>query len=328
MIWLLAAMLIVSVETQAAPTQAKLLEVRKIWDEAPHNAFTDLLRYKNEWFCCFREGKGHAGDPGRIRILVSQDTKNWQPSALLERENEDCRDPKLSIAPDGRLMLLAAAAVPATRNPLTDHYTFVCFSADGRRWTQPRRVLASWQWLWRVTWHKEEGYGVAYRWDPKDKQRRYTAVLYQTKDGLTYKQVTEFEPPNCTEATLCFERDTLYCLQRRDGMPNSALLGVSQPPYTNWTWKDLGQYFGGPNFIRTPNGRWLAAGRVIQDNKPQTVLCELDIQAGRLLPLLALPSGGDTSYPGTVWYEGRLYMSYYSSHERKAAIYLAVIGIE
>ena len=38
-------------------------------------------------------------------------------------------------------------------------------------------------------------------------------------------------------------------------------------------------------------------------------------------PLLTLPSGGDTSYPGLVWHDGLLWVSYYSSHEGKAAIY-------
>nr|BAL52358.1 hypothetical conserved protein [uncultured Planctomycetota bacterium] len=327
MIWLLSGILMASAGAEPKPTQAQLLEVRKIWDAAPHNAFTDLIRYKGEWFCCFREGKGHAGDPGRIRILVSTDTKHWQSVALLERENEDYRDPKLSITPDGRLMLLAASAVPATRNPLTDHYSFVCFSSDGRKWTEPRRVVESWQWLWRVTWKEGEGYGVAYRWHPQDKQRRYSAMLYRTRDGLRYTKVTEFTPPSCTEATLRFDGETLYCLQRRDGRPNSALVGIAKPPYTDWSWKDLGDYFGGPNLIQLPSGKWLAAGRMIRDQKAQTVLCELDVKAGQLRPVLTVPSGGDTSYPGLVWHEGKLYMSYYSSHERKAAVYLAIMEI-
>ena len=42
-------------------------------------------------------------------------------------------------------------------------------------------------------------------------------------------------------------------------------------------------------------------------------------------PVLILPSSGDCSYPGLVWHDDRLWMSYYSSHEGKANIYLAVI---
>ena len=44
-------------------------------------------------------------------------------------------------------------------------------------------------------------------------------------------------------------------------------------------------------------------------------------------PALTLPSGGDTSYPGLVWHDGLLWVSYYSSHEGKSAIYLAKVKV-
>jgi hypothetical protein len=44
-------------------------------------------------------------------------------------------------------------------------------------------------------------------------------------------------------------------------------------------------------------------------------------------PVLTLPSGGDTSYPGLVFHDGLLWMSYYSSHEGKAGVYLAKIRL-
>jgi len=50
---------------------------------------------------------------------------------------------------------------------------------------------------------------------------------------------------------------------------------------------------------------------------------ELGPQKGTLTEFLILPSGGDTSYPGLVWHEDQLWVSYYSSHEEKTAIYLA-----
>jgi hypothetical protein len=43
---------------------------------------------------------------------------------------------------------------------------------------------------------------------------------------------------------------------------------------------------------------------------------------------LQLPSGGDTSYPGLVWHDDFLWVSYYSSHEGKAKIYLAKLRLE
>ena len=49
---------------------------------------------------------------------------------------------------------------------------------------------------------------------------------------------------------------------------------------------------------------------------------------GQLKALLNFRSGGDTSYPGLVWYEGLLWVSYYSSHEGKTSIYLAKVRIK
>ena len=40
------------------------------------------------------------------------------------------------------------------------------------------------------------------------------------------------------------------------------------------------------------------------------------------------PSGGDTSYPGMVIHDGKLWVSYYASHEGKAVIYMASLPVE
>jgi hypothetical protein len=304
-------------------------QVAKIWDRAPHNAFTDLARFQDHWYCVFREGKGHAAGAGKIRILVSKDGRAWESAALLEQTGVDLRDPHLSITPDGRLMLNGGAAEPAERNPVRDHYSFVSFSKDGKTWTEPKRTSASWQWLWRVTWHKGIAYSVAYTWDPKvpEQAGRFRAVLFKSGDGLKYEKVADFQVPNATEAALAFDGDVLYCLQRRDGKPNSAMLGTSRPPYTEWTWKDQSVYFGGPALSRAPDGSWWATGRLIEQGKPQTVLCKLDIEKGALQPVVRLPSGGDTSYAGMVWHGGELWVSYYASHEGQTRIYLTRVKV-
>jgi len=300
--------------------------VEKIWDQAPHNAFTDLIRFQKRWYCVCREGTGHASGAGTIRVLVSTDGKKWSSAALLEKKGVDLRDPHLSITPDGRLMIAGGAAEPPSRDPVRDHYSFVSFSKDGSDWTAPQRVGKSWQWLWRLTWHNGTAYGVAYCWDPKVSGKTH-AILYKSSDGLKFEQVTKFTIPNPTEATLAFDGDTMLCLQRRDGKPNTAMLGKSNPPYTDWTWHDLGMYFGGPNFIKAPDGTWWAAGRLIKKGKAETSLCRLDVKNGKLIPVLTLPSGGDTSYPGLVWHDGMLWVSYYSSHQGKSSIYLAKVRV-
>jgi len=309
---------------------AKLVEVKKIWDQAPHNAFTDLIRFQDRWYCSFREGSGHASGAGTLRLLVSADGGKWASAAHIAQPEVDLRDPKLSIAPDGRLMIVGGAAVPPARNPLKDHYSFVCFSKDAKEWTKPEKVLDSWQWLWRVTWHQGTAYGVAYQFKPREDgtRQRFNALLARSQDGLKFEKAVDFTVPNATEATLAFDGATAYCLQRRDGQPNTAQLGTSKAPFTAWTWQDLGSYFGGPNFIRLPNGSWWACGRLMEKGKAQTVLCQLDVQAGKLTPVLTLPSGGDNSYPGLVWHDKQLWISYYSAHEGKTSIYLARVEIK
>src|SRR5688572_28517770 len=88
-----------------------LISVEKIWDVGRHNAFTDLIRYQNQWFCTFREGEHHVGGDGKIRVLVSRDGKKWESAALLEENGIDLRDPKFSITPDERLMLVIGGSV-------------------------------------------------------------------------------------------------------------------------------------------------------------------------------------------------------------------------
>ena len=60
-------------QTHAAPPQAELISVKTIRDRAPHNGFTDLVRFRDQLFCCFREGLDHVGGEGVILILSSKD---------------------------------------------------------------------------------------------------------------------------------------------------------------------------------------------------------------------------------------------------------------
>jgi hypothetical protein len=127
------------------------------------------------------------------------------------------------------------------------------------------------------------------------------------------------------EAALAFGPDgTCLCLLRRDEGPATGLFGTARPPYREWSWKDLGRRVGGPVMTRLSDGRLVAVMR-LYDRQVRTSVCVVDPDAGRLEELLALPSGGDTSYAGLVWHDGLLWVSYYSSHEGRTAIYLAKV---
>ncbi len=304
------------------PRKPELLDARKIWDRAPHNAFTDLLRHKDEWLCVFREGAGHVSHDGAIRVIASDDGETWTSAAHIETPDAslpDLRDPKICHTPDGRLLLIAGAA--NRREGQKRHRTIVWFSDDGRRWGDATPVADENVWLWRVTWHKGKAYAVGYGREGAERIAR----LYRSDDGRRFRVLVPrlFHKGYPNEATLRFLPDgRCLCLLRRDGRPNTAQLGTASPPYTAWSWKDLGVRVGGPNFIRLPGGRFLACTR-LYDGGTRTSLQWLNPEKGTLTEVLRLPSGGDTSYAGLAVHQGLLWVSYYSSHEGKTSIYLA-----
>src|SRR5688572_25627165 len=85
----------------SAQGEAKIVEVAKIWDKGKHNAFTDLSRWRDKWYCVFREAEAHVGGDGQLRVLESTDGKTWTSAALIEEAGIDLRDPHLSITKDG-----------------------------------------------------------------------------------------------------------------------------------------------------------------------------------------------------------------------------------
>ena len=112
-----------------------------------------MVRFRGQWYCVFREGKGHVSPDGAIRVLTSTDGEKWESAAQVRYETADLRDPKISITPDGRLQLCAAGALHHPKG--FTHQSFIWFSKDGRDWGEPIKVADPNYWLWRITWHKK-----------------------------------------------------------------------------------------------------------------------------------------------------------------------------
>jgi hypothetical protein len=296
----------------------ELLGVRRIWDAAPHNAFTSLVRYRDRWVCAFREAPAHVGPSvnGKMRVICSDDTEHWESAALLEDSRGDVRDAKLSITPDGRLMLLTVTHVRG--NPAR-HQSVAWFTSDLKTWEGPVDVGEPNVWLWGIRWHKGVGYSIGYSTGAEHFVRPY-----KTTDGRHFERLADrlkvpVKFPN--ENAIVFDRDDVaHVLLRAD--PDHACIGRAAPPYSDWTFEQANARVGGPAMMLTPSGRLLGGGR-LHEPKVHTALFWVDPEKASITECLALPSGGDTSYPGLVYFDGVLYVSYYSSHEKHTAIYLA-----
>jgi len=301
---------------------AQLADLRKIWDRAPHNALTDLTRFRGCWFCVFREGKDHISPDGQIRVLTSTDGVAWKCASVLLLPGLDLRDPKITATPSGTLMINTCAAYGPSAPQR--HHSFVWFSQNGFEWSAPQKIGDPNYWLWRVTWHRGIAYAVGYR-----TVEPFGLRLYCSRTGTDFELLADrlFVENSPNEATIVFlQDDTAFCLLRRDAGSATAKLGTAEPPYTEWSWKDLGIRIGGPHLLCMPDGRLIAAIRRYAKS-PWTSLNWLDAREGKLTEFLALPSGGDTSYAGLCWHDNVLWVSYYSSHEERTSIYFARVRL-
>jgi len=323
--------LIAQVESAAA---AELVSVKKIWHNNKHSAFTDLIHFRGKWFCVFRESAGHVGGNGVIRVLISSDGGNWESVASLSEEGNDLRDPKLSITPDNRLMLVLGGSV-YEGTKFIERQSRVAFSPDGKTWTAPQRTLEKGDWLWRVTWHEGVAYGVTYaaaktEAGQTNRPSGMTVKLVASDDGISYRSVTQLEVPGSpNETTLRFLKNgDCVALVRREAGDKAAWIGRSSPPCKDWKWHSAGMQIGGPNFIVLDDGRMIASGRQYRNAtwpESKTFVGPMDLQSVRAE--LILPSGGDCSYAGMVWRDGFLWLTYYSSHEGGSDIYFAKVRL-
>ncbi len=325
-LYLLISILSFQLMAQENKNSLELVSAERIWDKAPHNAFTDLLRFNNQFFCVFREGEKHVSADGALRVITSKDGKNWESAALITSPDSDLRDAKITVTPDGKLMLSGAEALQD--KSVHTHQSLVWFSEDGHNWTNQHEIGDPDFWLWRTTWHNGKAYNFGYGCREEKSLR-----LYSSNDGKTFETLVEdlgIEGyPN--ETSIAFKGDTAFCLLRNDGGNKSGLLGITLPPYTVWTWKDMEVRIGGPHMIFLPDGRLLAAVRLYGSDgwsPARTSLCWINPKTGKLTEALELPSGGDTSYAGLALFDDFIWVSYYSSHEEKTAIYLAKVKYE
>ena len=333
---------LVSTTALLAQTDAErraIVRVEQVWDRAAHSAFTGLVHWHGELWCSFREGSGHVpGTNGVTRILVERDGA-WRSTALLDEAGIDLRDPKLSVTPDDRLMVVMGGSRYEGRTRVGMR-SRVCFlTADGtigplQEVAIDPAIASEHDWLWRVTWHGERGYGTVYQ----GKSSGPELHLMTTTDGVQYEHVARLPVDGrANETTLRVLPDgRMVALVRREEGDQRGWIGLAEPPFVTWHFAKLAYRLGGPELMVVPTAAdeftLLAATRRYpataggRGQGTATMLARVGLD-GTMTPLLELPSGGDTSYAGLVRLGDRLHVSYYSSHERRTAIYRAELRL-
>jgi hypothetical protein len=351
----------------------RVIDVRRIWankdwpngdPQTRHNAFTDLARFKDHWYCVFRVGADHGvtGPLGGLRVIRSKDGVKWTSVFFYQpaEHSVDVRDSKLLVTDDGRLVVLGHESYrfePA-RSIFKDRgvrRSMTWLSTDGEHWSGPHASKGGDNtWIWGAAWHKGAGYGVAYS-EPEG--RNPNGGIYRTKDGTEWELVADNIFPkddkgvsHGNEASVVFDADDSAWMYVRD-VPyvsgTMANVGFAKPPYKEWDWTRKvrsSPNLCGPKMLRLSDGRIVAAGRIWGREggsgygDSHTSLHELDLKDNTFCKIADLPSQGDNGYPGIVEKDGELWISYYSCHEdpnpegrkpheQRACIYLARVKI-
>ena len=331
-------------DANAAETSApevRVTNIRRAFHNGEHNAFTDLIRFRDRFYLTFRScPDGHGVHPtASIIILESDDARTWKPVHRFRVAKRDTRDPHFLIF-KGKLFVYSGTWYCGDSSPEDYHWNqhlgYSCWSKDGRAWSKPTMLEGTYgHYIWRAAEHNGKAYLCGRRKrdfveTPLRFRKDVESAMLESDDGLIWRTRSLFQTTQGNETAFLFEPDGSVLAVSRFTLDNSQLCR-SKPPYSEWKRSDLHRYIGGPLLAKWGK-RYLVGGRRIMGGTRETTLYWLI--DGKLKEFAVLPSGGDNSYPGFVELSpSRSLVSWYSSHEKDesgktiTAIYLADLAI-
>ena len=331
----------------ADPTATPKVEVhglRRVFSNGEHNAFTDLVRFRDQFYLTFRTcPDGHMVHPtSAIVVLTSPDAKEWREVHRFSVKDRDTRDPHFLVFQDKLFVYTGTwysgpTTLARSGYDLNKHLGYAAWSADGAQWHSPILMEGTFgHYIWRAATFGGKAYLCGRRKTdfaegPKGEGTAVQSMLLESDDGLIWRRCGVFQEVSGDETAFLFQPDGSLLAIGRRGRGEAQLISAREP-YKEFQRSDLDRYIGGP-LISKWGDRIVVAGRhTTTDRGPKTSFCWL--VGGKLTEFAELPSGGDNSYPGFVELSPeRALISYYSSHEHDAAgkvitaIYLAELTI-
>ena len=316
----------------AAPPTVKVGEVRRIFHNGEHNAFTDLCRFRDHLYLTFRScPDGHMVHPtASVIILRSADEgKTWEPVHRFSVKDRDTRDPHFLVFRD-RLFVYTGTwwsgptTIPVAEYDMNKHLGFAVHSGDGTNWSEPVMLEGTFGfYIWRAATHDGKAYlcgrrKPGFEVGPRGEGEKIQSLLLESEDGLIWKKRAYFNEQAGDETAFLFEPDgSLLGIGRHGGGKNAFLLR-SHPPYQEWSREQLDRPIGGPLVAKWGEHVLVGGRKTTKEHGPKTSLCWL--VDGALQEFAELPSAGDNSYPGFVpLAPDRALVSWYSSHEKDEA---------
>lgn len=332
-----ALMSIFLIGNLSAQDTARLVKAEVVWSSEKHVVATDLVRFNDAWIMVCCENSTAYQQEGVLRLITSKQTLPWESLAIVESPTKGklLRQPRLSVQPDGHLMLTAVGIVanPQSTQPLSQFggtiQTLTWSSIDGRNWSHARPVGNAGFIQGKCASHDKTVYSYTRGFICGNAQtiKIESGVDQQSMKEIYTKTLAEFFP---NEASLTFTSDQGVCLMSRVGERGkfqTGLLGIAKQPFLSWQWKETSAPVSFPNLIRIADDHVLVVGGLL-DKQARTSVSRLNLETGELTELLAIPTNGLPTQTGVATYGGRVWVSFHSDVQGKKSAHLAEVIVE
>lgn len=296
-------------------------------DDANNNL--DIARYGDRFFLGFRTAPHHwATDSARIHIVSSADRESWTHEATFDLDGRDLREPRFLVLGDRLLFYFFEAEDSASGfAPLSIRASER--GSDGT-WSESRAIFEPGYVVWRAKVRAGRAWMSVYRGSElyEESGGVQRTRLLTSEDGLNWTSVSgEASPISVGGTSECaFEIDdqgNLVAVVRIEAR-GSIVCTAPAERLERWDctesayrhdspilFREGGQVYalarrslGGP-MERGPGWwpdrvRFLWAQLRYWFTRKRTTLYEVDAEQRRMVPLIDLPSRGDTAFAGVV----------------------------
>lgn len=328
------------------PPKVTVSNIRRVFHNGEHNAFTDLVRFKDALYLCFRScPDGHlVFNTASVIVLRSADEgASWQQVHRFSVKDRDTRDPHFLVFKDQLFVYTGTwwtgpGLLDRKDYDMNKQLGYVVTSADGATWSQPMIAEGTFgHYIWRAATHGGKAFLCGRRKadfsvEIMGEQGHNQSILLESDDGIIFRHRAYFQEKGGNETAFFFEPDGSLLALDRNGGDHSTLCS-SKPPYTDWNRRPLDRFVGGPLLVKWGEHILIARRHTTKEKGPKTSFGWL--VDDKFQEFAELPSGGDNSYPGFVELSPtKGLISWYSSHEKDdsgktiTAVYMAELSLE
>ncbi len=279
--------------------------------EGRYVAFCDAIKFEGKYYCVFREGENHAPyhdyhENGYLKILSSDDLKNWHEAIEIKDAEWDLRDPCF-CAVGNRLFLYYGLYSFKTPNPSqkTGLTTLEIYEESLHIVNTEKIDIGQYSnlWLWKVYYENGEFYGTAYDAN--------SSLLYVTSnDGVHFSKVSEIIEKGDETSLVEMKDKRKVAIIRNVTSQEKSYMAISQPPYTSWNTCILNEMIESPeSFIY--NNVVYTIGR----SSYGMSMFKVDLSEKYVEPVFnffACGDWGNSGYPGIIMEGDKLLVIYYA----------------